>query len=239
MLEPLIPFPFFTVPGGYVCRFFKTLVSSKYAIPIRYLGSNLTSHPVIAAIKKQHGIIRAQTLTFGTNGSLASTPPIRQPFRDSNPVSSQFSRPKKRPKPTEATLHATKPQLVLHNGTTKFVLCILGAVIVLDIISIYLTPRDRLYKSPGSIAAMASLVVDSTILKHLPEGAEWMADEVLGRHFEGKSFRMGKFHVYRKLGGNEDDASEGSGRLVPVYTIGIVEDEEAALRDAELEDDEA
>ncbi|KAH7126550.1 hypothetical protein B0J13DRAFT_531084 [Dactylonectria estremocensis] len=214
MLEPLVPFPFFDVSNGYLCRFFKTLVSSRYSIPIAYLGSNATSDYVIAAIKKQHGIIRAQTLTFGSNDSLANTPPIRKSFMDSKLVPSGFFTPWERPKPTNATLRTTQSRLVIRNNTAKVALWILSAVIVLDIISIYITPQDRLYKSPGSIAAMASLVVDSTIFKHLPEGAEWMTDEVLERHFEGKSFRAGKFHVFHRRNDDEGSAERRMKRLL-------------------------
>jgi hypothetical protein len=70
--------------------------------------------------------------------------------------------------------------------------------------------REVLPKNPCSIAAAASLLAGSEILKHIPPGSEWCDDKHLESNgvFEGYLFSMGWW----------DDASQRGGRR---FGIGI------------------
>ncbi|KAK4443586.1 hypothetical protein QBC34DRAFT_443239 [Podospora aff. communis PSN243] len=199
-------------PGAYLDRFFRSLVTRKLAMPLSHLDSPTTVALVTAAIKKQHALIRAQTLNFDGHSKMAVTPAIRLPFSSNGtkPQYPPFTTPQ--PSPQPATLHHAPNRLVQSPTATYITLVVLAAVLLLNIISIVLTKEIQMPKSPGGIAAVASLLADSTIFKHLPsEGVEWMGDAELAEYFRGRGV-MFKMDWFR----------EG-------YTIGVVEGQQVQL----------
>ncbi|KAK3356371.1 hypothetical protein B0T25DRAFT_134943 [Lasiosphaeria hispida] len=216
--------------GAYLDRFFRSLITQKIAMPISHLDSPSTADLVTAAIKKQHAIVRAQTLNYDGRAKMAVTRALRLPFTSdagnntANETQAQYppyTAPQPAPQP--ATLHHSPNRLVQSGTATYVTLSVLFLVFVLDLVSILTTKKIQMPKSPGGIAAIASLLADSTIFKHLPpEGVEWMGDEELAGHFRGRgaTFRMDWF---------------GAGRGGRYYTIGVVEDEQVALDEVGVE----
>lgn len=216
--------------GAYLDRFFRSLVTRRSAMPLSHLGSPSNSEAVLAAIKKQHGIIRAQTLNYDGRSKMAVTRALRLAFANDTGAGSNHTRAQyppftaSQPAPQAATLRYSPNRLMQSATATYVILAVLALVIVLDAASIVTTKEVRMPKSPGGIAAIASLLADSTIFKHLPpEGVEWMGDGELAGHFRGRgvTFKMDWF------GGR-------NGRRY--YTIGVVEDEQLALGDVEIRD---
>ena len=214
------------IPGPYLDRFFRSLVTRKPALPLSHLDSPsaVNTDNVAAAIKKQHGIIRAQTLNYDGRSQMAATRALRLPFStDENNATAQYppfteSQPPAQP----ATLRHSPSRLVQSPTATYIILGVLSLVFILNLVSILITNKVQMPKSPGGVAAMASLLADSTIFKHLPaQGVEWMRDEELAEHFRGRgvTFRMGWFGA-------------GGSRY---YTIGVVEDELLALDHVEVQ----
>ncbi|KAK0732429.1 hypothetical protein B0T21DRAFT_452028, partial [Apiosordaria backusii] len=78
-LDPLNPSPLVDTnpPGALLDRFFGSLVNGKLSLPLSDLSSSATVDSVIQAIKKQHGIIRAQTLNYDGRSVMANTAAIR------------------------------------------------------------------------------------------------------------------------------------------------------------------
>jgi hypothetical protein len=52
-------------------------------------------------------------------------------------------------------------------------------------------PKNVLPKNPCSIAAQASLVADSVMMRELPPEAQWMNDKEFDALFEGSRYSMG------------------------------------------------
>jgi hypothetical protein len=205
-----------SLPGDLLSldQLFHTMVSSRYAIQKESLGTAAGVPEVIKAIKLHHGILRAQILSVG-NGT-------RLHFNQTSPFPPHTAT---QPPPSPATLSYTSNRLIQNAIPTFTLAALLALVLVLNAISLLATPkRGVVPKCPGSIAAMASLLADSTIFRHLPEGAEFMSDAELAGYFEGKSFRMGWFL---------DETGSVPERK---FMIGVVEDEGAKVR-YELEGD--
>ncbi|KAK0648426.1 hypothetical protein B0T16DRAFT_506731 [Cercophora newfieldiana] len=203
---------------AYLDRFFRSLVTGKLSLPLSDFESQTTAESVVAAIKKQHAIIRAQTLSYDGRSEIAVTRAIRLRFDDgTNQTKAQYPPfTAAQPAPQPATLHHSPNRLVQSPTATYIIIGVLSVVFVLNLTSIVITKKIQMPKSPGSIAAIASLLADSTIFKHLPsEGVEWMSDEELARHFRGRgvTFKMDWF-------------GSGGARY---YTIGVVEDEVVEL----------
>ena len=213
--------------GAYLDRFFRSLVTRTSAMPLSHLDSPSNSDAVIAAIKRQHGVLRAQTLNYDGRSKMAVTRALRLAFANDTGTGSNHTRAQyppftaSQPAPQAATLRHSPNRLVQSATATYVILAVLALVIVLDVASIVTTREVRMPKSPGGIAAIASLLADSTIFKHLPpEGVEWMGDRELAGHFRGRgvTFKMDWF------------GGRNGGRY---YTIGVVEDEQLALSDVE------
>lgn len=77
-----------------------------------------------------------------------------------------------------------------------------------------LDTRRVLPKNPCSIGAVGSLLVGSSLLASIPEGAEWMSDKQLRQKgvFEGMTFSLGWW------GGDEGSGSDGDGRSTSIGT---------------------
>lgn len=216
--------------GAYLDRFFRSLATRTSDLPLSHLDSPSTSAAVTAAIRRQHGIIRAQTLNYDGRSKMAVTRALRLAFANDDTGSTNRTRAQyppltaSQPVPQAATLRHSPNRLVQSATATYVILAVLALVIVLDAASIMTTREARMPKSPGGIAAMASLLADSTIFKHLPpEGVEWMGDGELVGHFRGRgvTFRMDWFE-------GRNGARD--------YTIGVVEDKQLALGDVEVGD---
>ncbi|KAK3367695.1 hypothetical protein B0H63DRAFT_489643 [Podospora didyma] len=81
----------------------------------------------------------------------------------------------------------------LNTVSAGFMLALLSAIFIMNIISAWVVPRGVVPKDPGTVANMASLTADSNVLDSLPAGAEWMSDAELLKLFKGTSFQMGWF----------------------------------------------
>jgi hypothetical protein len=216
--------------GAYLDRFFRSLVTRTSAMPLSHLDRPSNSDAVIAAIKRQHGMVRAQTLSYDGRSKMAVTRALRLAFANDAGAGSNHTRAQyppftaSQPAPPAATLRHSPNRLVQSAAATYLILAVLALVIVLDVASIVTTREVRMPKSPGGIAAIASRLSDSIIFKHLPpEGVEWMGDEELAGHFRrrGVTFKMDWF------------GGRNRGRY---YTIGVVEEEQPALRDVWIRD---
>ncbi|KAH7324598.1 hypothetical protein B0I35DRAFT_165364 [Stachybotrys elegans] len=177
-------------------RFFATLTRSRLDVPLQRLRSMARVNSVLTGITRQHGIIRAQTLT----GSA-----VRRPFTEDSPS---------RPAAIETELVMRQRAVIQSRGQTYALTVLLGVITGLMGIWLLIRPRAALPKNPGSIAARASLVADSTIWWHLPKGVEWLSDERLAHRLRKKVFRMGWFSVH----------STRTGVVERNYGIGIVQD---------------
>ncbi|RYP30349.1 hypothetical protein DL767_006323 [Monosporascus sp. MG133] len=74
---------------------------------------------------------------------------------------------------------------------------LLSVTLVLNIFVIWSSERwgygYAVPKVPGSIAAVASLLANSTILRSVPEECQWMAEKRLGVHLEDNKIGPGWF----------------------------------------------
>ncbi|KAI1445837.1 hypothetical protein F5Y02DRAFT_426436 [Annulohypoxylon stygium] len=188
-------------------RLFDTLTSSRYAIPDGWLGDTSRREDVIAAIKKLHGIVRAQMLRGSTGAWLY--------FNDTSANQSLLTRDKSPIPPVDGEMWQTVPRVVQNEAATYILVGFLAAIFILDVLLVWLSEvhgyRRAVPKPPGTIVAVASLFVNSTFLGHLPSNAQWTTHQKLEKHFEGKRFQMGWF--------SGDTDNEGS-----VFTIGVVND---------------
>jgi hypothetical protein len=194
--------------------FFNSLIYSKFAVPAAHLTSEDTLLDVAKAIKQQHSVVRAQLLSSADNTRLS--------FNETSPITQERA---ERPAPISATLAVTRLRLVQQLTPSFILVGLLAAVILLIALSLFVVERKVVPKPPGSIAAIASLLADSTIFWHMPSGAEWMTDDELAEHFRRKTFRMDWFW-----------ANKGGGEPGRTFSIGILEDEGVAERH-ELEGD--
>ncbi|KAK0669043.1 hypothetical protein QBC41DRAFT_112335 [Cercophora samala] len=199
--------------GALLDRFFRSLINEKVTLPLSDLSSRNTADRVIQAIKKQHGIIRAQTLNYDGRSVMADTPAIRVPLTPApEPTAARATTPKE-----------SRNRLLQSAPATWVLVAVMALMMILTVTSIIITDKVQIPKSPGSIASIASLLADSTILSHLPPlpggGVQWMGEKELESWFEkkGVTFQMGWFG---------QAPPRGRGRY---YTIGVVEDEEIAM----------
>ncbi|KAI5921536.1 hypothetical protein F4810DRAFT_712362 [Camillea tinctor] len=148
-----------------------------HAIPAEWLQSSTHTNDVIAAIKRLHGIVRAQTINDGTGSRRRS-----------------------------AELHSFSQRVVQDMISTYALVAILATILILQILAIWKSERDGYRcaapKAPSSIAAVASLVADSRFFRNLPEDAQWANPEKLEMYFHGQRFRMGWF-----VRGNQESES--------------------------------
>ncbi|KAF4464627.1 hypothetical protein FALBO_8535 [Fusarium albosuccineum] len=180
--------------------FFRTLVLSRLEMSLERLGLPERQNAVIQAIRQQHGILGAQAI---------SSDLMRRPLSSKARARATTTIP--------ASVDYFIPRLTQSSVQTYVLVALLAFTFMFGLISIRTIPRGApLPKSPGSIAAQASLLADSTLWWRLPDGAEWMADEDLARCLRRKTFQLG----WNKGGGTQ-------GRS---YGIGIVQDEGKVAR---------
>ena len=166
--------------------FFTAVVIGKEGVPREALGNKSRAEDVIQRIKDFHSIVRVQQLhtysritqntTGGSGGSNSN--------QNNAPVqilSATLTNPSRLRLMQDATsTHVLVALLIL------MLLCVVAAFFLMD-------TRKVLPKNPCSIAAVSSMLADSTILNELPKGAERMTDAELARHpnHVGAKFRMG------------------------------------------------
>ncbi|KFA65635.1 hypothetical protein S40285_05344 [Stachybotrys chlorohalonatus IBT 40285] len=182
--------------------FFTTLVMSRLDVSLTRLGSSQRSNAVTEAIRQQHSIIRAQALNQGS---------IRTPIQaDIGSPSAAI----------EGSLTVHTRSIVQGEAQTFALTVLLALIIALMGIWIAIRPKGVLSKNPSSIAARASLLSDSTIWWHIPQGSEWLPDAKLAYRLRKKSFRLGWFIT----GLNDNGTPERS------YGISIVQDHGRVMR---------
>ncbi|KAF4973320.1 hypothetical protein FZEAL_9355 [Fusarium zealandicum] len=180
--------------------FFRTLVLSRLDMFLERLVSPERQNSVAQAIRLQHGILGAQAISSDLmRHSVSSKLRARASAADSSETT------------ISASVDYFIPRLAQASIQTYILAGLLALTLILGLASLGTTPRGTpLAKSPGSIAAQASLLADSTLWWRLPDGAEWMSDEDLARCLRRKTFQ---------LGWNKGGTGARS------YGIGIVQDE--------------
>lgn len=191
--------------------FFATLVASRLDVPAARLASQERTNAISQAIQLQHGILRAQTLNSDA---------VRKPLTGSSSS----------PSPISASVDYSVARLRQATTQTVVLTVLLGLMLLLLLLTaVGLHKPCSLPKNPGSIAAQASLLADSTIWWRLPHGAEWLSDEKLRRRSRlwRKTFTMAWFSAGGGGGGRHGIARRS-------YSVGIVQDEGKVVR-VELE----
>jgi hypothetical protein len=188
--------------------FFRALVQSpRQGVDRVRLGTPGRANSVREAIRLQHGIVRAQLLNSAGRASFDSA-------SDQSPPA---------PIVTTATYYVRQvlqsaPQTALLTAALGLALClILGWLLAVK------PSPAALPKNPGSIAAQASLLADSSLWWHLPRGVEWLAERKLARRLRRKTFRLGWFEVMAP-------GPQGTTITERACTVGVVQDNGRAMR---------
>lgn len=205
-------------------EFFSVLVSSRYAIPASSLAEASEIESVADAIRKQHGIIRAQDINFNLRARLVdgafpvvNTTQIGKEV--TKVVTSAFgvdlepgeAVPEMRGIATSRNVQSHRRRLVQDEATTRVLQALLSAILAFSLVSWGFTTDDRVPRSGAllSVASMGSLVAGGDILRLLPKGTEVRRAE---EGFKGERFRMG--WGGRKPSGGSGSDSERGGRSV-------------------------
>jgi len=111
---------------------------------------------------------------------------------------------------TVATPNSGKLRLRQSVISTRILQGLLGAMVVCVGLA-YLLQRHMgrvLPKGPCSVAAGASLLAGSDLLRQIPEGTEWMSDKERKKSgmFEGKLFGLGIWAVENPFGSSGEDS---------------------------------
>lgn len=179
--------------------FFRTLTQSHhdFAIPEAYLAATGADRDeeVASAIKRLHGILRVQSVQNAAYSRLhynqqSTSPPFRRT----------------RPGPVIAEVTYPGRRLVQSKATTYAIVGLLGVMLALNIVTIALSsewaggggrPKYRrvVPQSPGTIAALASLLADSNVFRYLPEHSQWLGEEKIAQVLRGQKFSMGWLDV--------------------------------------------
>ncbi|KAI1396033.1 hypothetical protein F4819DRAFT_504863 [Hypoxylon fuscum] len=188
--------------------FFGTLTSSRYAIPDEWLGEISKKEDVIAALKKVHGIVRAQMLR-GSTGAWR--------YLNDTATNASSATQEKSPLPSiDGEIWQTLPRVIQSETATYVLISLLAVIFILNAFLVWLSEthgyRRAVPKPPGTIVAVASLFANSTLFGNLPPNAQWATHQKLEQHFQGKRFRMG-WYADRIM-------NDGA-----VFTIGVVNGE--------------
>ncbi|KAM0419787.1 hypothetical protein ACHAPD_003351 [Fusarium lateritium] len=180
--------------------FFRTLVLSRLSTTLERIVMPERQNSVSQAIRQLHGIIAAQAI----NGELIRRPLVNKLRMrdDSQPI-------------IPAHVDYVIPRLMQSIVQTFVLIGLLVFTLLFGLLSLRTASRGTLPKSPGSIAAQASLLADSSLWWRLPDGAEWMEDDDLARCLRRKTFHLG---WSQGASGNQ------------TYGIYIVQDEGKAAR---------
>ncbi|KAI0440985.1 hypothetical protein F4803DRAFT_577051 [Xylaria telfairii] len=197
--------------------FFGMLVTSPWAIPMSALGDPSASVSVEAAIKFQHGIIQAQTLTEiyapanTTNSTIAE--PISPGDNDARPLYNATV--------TDAT---GRRRVVQDAVSTHILVALLAITLVLFIIGwAGTTGTDVLPRSPTTLASVAALIAGGNLLDRLPTDAQSPEDILAALGGPGARLWMGWGNLpdeEGRLTGGENEAG------VSQFGIFLVDEEE-------------
>jgi hypothetical protein len=176
--------------GTYIDDFFTMLTTSRYAIPVSYL-SNVASTDataaVIAAIRLQTGIMRAQEMSFRW----------RDPAGNCSDVNATYA--------ATATLEGGTRRLMQDATTTRVLQALLAGAVVLSLVGWHGAGRARgvLPRSPTAVASMAALVMGGNLLDVIPEGrSESHSDKMWQTLRKEALFWMGWREAEHEVKGN-------------------------------------
>ncbi|KAF4997915.1 hypothetical protein FGRMN_3554 [Fusarium graminum] len=156
--------------------FFRTLALSRLQFTTERVVMPERQNSVSQAIRTQHGILAAQAI----NSELIRRP-LRSKFRARDDAHTNIA----------ASVDYVLPRLIQGSVQTFVLIGLLGFTLLFSLLSFRTASRGTLPKSPGSIAAQASLLADSTVWWRLPDGAEWMDDDDLARCLRRRTFHLG------------------------------------------------
>jgi len=196
-------------PPHLLDEFFSVLSSSRFALPLDALTDPGRENDVVDAILKQHGVVRAQTLSLSYRLQNLSAP-------DSEPVVSVM------PVTAVVTDPSGRRRVVQGIPATRALQVLLGTALLLLILGWGLAVATPIWgrRSSGrrviwpvaeinSLAGVAATVAGGNLQDYLPPGAEWMDDGELRKWFPpGAKFWMGWQDIYndrvpnaREIGG--------------------------------------
>lgn len=152
--------------------FFYLLISGRYAIAVDDLTDLSRNQTVIDAIKHQHKLIQAQQFTNYTR-STANDSIVHAPLLGN-------------------ITNTNRVRLMQDATSTRILEALLGFMLVLGIIgSVILNTDHVLPKNPCSIASLASLLADSSLLDQFLQGLWDPNDKELHQTFAGRQFYLG------------------------------------------------
>lgn len=172
--------------------FFVHLTTSRYAMPVSYLGDVSKAQTVIDAISFQHRVIRAQNLNaryrVGTNDTTdAAGGDANNPDRFRRlAVDPEYN--------VTVTDTLGRRRVVQDEASTRVLQALLAATLAFFLLGWGLMrDTDTLPRSPTGIASVAAFIADGNLLDHLPEDAEHLSDKQLQRRgfSSGSMFWMG------------------------------------------------
>ncbi|RSL93767.1 hypothetical protein CEP52_013040 [Fusarium oligoseptatum] len=175
--------------------FFATLNASWLAVSESVLGGSSASdaNQVRSAILLQHGIIRAQSLNLKSRRHLSQRGTF--PSADGQNIISGVdpNAPVSQAVPIiSGSKLSEKIRLRQDPTATRILQGLVGALLLLHILSWILTRRLRLPRPPTTIASTAALIVDGNMLKLLPRGAQWQPMNELENAFGDEAqFELG------------------------------------------------
>ncbi|MBE3110338.1 MAG: DUF3433 domain-containing protein, partial [Acidobacteria bacterium] len=178
-----------------VDQFFSLLVTSRYAVPPWAFSDPSAADDVVAAIRRQHGIIRAQDMNFNRRVSLVDGAFPLFDYNDQieavtpafgTKLSPEEAVPSIQGKAESPNVLSHRRRLVQDELTTRVLQALLCAILFFAIISWVFTRDNRVPRSDAllSIASMASLLADGDVLAHMPREAEWMRPSKVKRVFK-------------------------------------------------------
>ncbi|KAF7716412.1 Uncharacterized protein PECH_005297 [Penicillium ucsense] len=179
--------------------FFYLLVDGRYAIGTDHLTKPEGEKTVIEAIKRQHKLINAQQLSNYTRSTANDT--IQHA-------------------PLLGNITTTNQRRLVQDATsTRILEGLLGAILILGIIGSTLLNTDRvLPKNPCSIAAVASLIADSSLLDQFSQGL-WSPDgKTPDQTFAGRRFFLGWWES-EGLGGSDSGSTSGRTAFTIDHTL--------------------
>ncbi|KAM0425120.1 hypothetical protein ACHAPT_009680 [Fusarium lateritium] len=181
--------------NGLLDPFFATLNASWLAVPESVFGSSSANaaSQVQSAILHQHGIIRAQSLNLKSRRHLSRRGTF--PSADGQNIISGVDpdAPVSQAVPIiSGSKLSEKVRLRQDPIATRILQGLVGALLLLHIVSWILTKRLRLPRPPTTIASVAALLVDGNLFKLLPRGAQWQPLNELDTSFGDEAqFELG------------------------------------------------
>ncbi|KAF4982510.1 hypothetical protein FZEAL_1880 [Fusarium zealandicum] len=223
---------------GLFDPFFAILNASWLAVPDSvFAGSSATdAGKVQSAILQQHGIIRAQSLNFKSRRRLSSRGTF--PVVDGQNILSgvETDAPISRAVPVfSGEKLSQRIRLEQDPVATRILQGLLGALLLLHVISWIFARRLRLPRPPTTIASVTALLVDGNILKLLPRDAQWKTSKELEAMFEERDaaqrFYMGWEDARRR---SRRDGRKKKKREGGAFGIRAVVSEEHMPEDLEM-----